>query len=210
MFSDSFDRANTSDGDIGLAPDGTAWALKGPYVSSYPLPVSNYGKIVSNRFTADANQIVYATRSLGGHVYRIGANVSWVSAGGLSALAGAAFIITPSPNFIDTMLHIPVARAGTNIQKRINGGAFVTMKQADGLTNATIGAPTLLKDVVHTIDILVSNNTCTLTIDGTRSVTAVDDDIPGLIGQNAVWEVYHPNADMVDLVRFEDSVAWYK
>lgn len=211
QFEDTFDRADTTDGNIGLASyDGTPWDLRGPYVSGYPLPVSNYGKIVSNRYTADANQIVYATRILGNKVLHLSASVSWVAGGGATGLAGAAFIITHSSNLLDTMLHIPVARAASNIQKRINNGAFITMKQANGTDNATIAAPTLLKDVVHTIDILVSGNTCTLTIDGTRSVTAVDNDIPSLIGKYVVYEVYHPTASMVDLVRFESVSAEYE
>lgn len=209
-FWDDFERADTTDGVVTNAPNGTAWDMRGVYAGSYPLPPASYGKIATGRLTCAANQTFYATRTLGRQVYQMNASVSWVAAGGSTALSTVAIIVSKDNKFIDTMLHIVINRGGSNIQKRINGGSFVTMKQADGSTNASIGSPTLSSGgAIHNITVTIAGNTCKLQIDD-RSVTAVDNDILTIVGKYVGWEIANLSADMVDLSRIEGVSAVYK
>lgn len=197
IFSDNFERADTSDGSL-----GADWDLRGPYVASYPLPASLYGRITGGRFVADANQVVYALKNMGRRVRKLTANISWVSNGGASALGTAAFIISPDNKLIDTALHITVNRAAAALQKRIAGGSFVTIANIPFAPSLSLGG------VVHPVSIeVVGSATAVLSVSG-RSVRVTDSDIPRLLGPYVGFEVFQNNASMVDLVRFEDVAVW--
>jgi hypothetical protein len=57
LLRDDFERADTSAGDLGTPPIGSAWALKAPYVASYPLPASTHDHSTSNTFGVRATVV---------------------------------------------------------------------------------------------------------------------------------------------------------
>lgn len=204
-FSDDFERADTADGSI-----GSGWVLKAPYVASYPLPASAYGKIVSGQFTADASRIVYAQRELPWVVRRIKATCSWVAnpafdgGQGVTGAATAAFIVSGNGNLVEDMgIHVIVPRAGSAMfQRRYGGGSFTTLgtiTQAQHQLMAN-GNPFNIETWV------LSNGDWGLTVNGftvTGNDSTLNDHLTGL----CAWEVYHNGANHVDLVRFESVEA---
>ena len=191
QFSDDFERADTSDGTI-----GGGWDLRGPYVSGFPLPPSLYGRIQDGRFVADSDQVVYAVRNMGAVQTRMRATVSWASAGGSGFLGTAALIISKDDKLVSTMLHVVVTRNQAIIQKRVNGGAFVDM--------GTITFPTQLSlNTPYEIAVDVSDNTARLTVAGESVSVGPDNDIRTIVGNYVIFEIYHPDPDMIDHVRFE-------
>jgi hypothetical protein len=175
--------------------------MLGAYAGSYPLPAATAGNITSKAYVEPANNVTYATQNLGQTIHKISMKVSWVSAGGSTALASPTMIISPNSKIIDTMLHIVTNRANTQIEKRLAGGSFIvlsTLTYSPALS--TGGTP---------YDISVSVSGSTVTVNGPQglSATVTDADIPNIIGPYVAWEQFNNSSDMVDLVSFLNVAA---
>ncbi|WP_305281638.1 hypothetical protein [Phenylobacterium sp.] len=191
MF-DDFQRADTSPGELGDAPTGQAWDLRGAYVASFPLPAATDGRLVDNTFQAPGGQVVYAGMDLGETVRRLECDWSWVDDTVGTAFTTLALIISPSPNWIDTMLHITITNGVCNIQKRVSGGAFVTMN-----TGKTTISPSLaLANTVHTTQIFVIGDRVRVVIDGRYDVTVQDAAIPSIVGRYIVAQHFSATTDV--------------
>lgn len=192
LLFDDFHRDNTLAGVLGDAPTGQTWDLRGVYAGSYPLPAATDGQIVDNTFQAPAGQVVYAGMDLGETVRRLECDWSWVDDTVGTAFTTLALIISPSPNWIDTMLHITITNGVCNIQKRVAGGSFVTMN-----TGKTTISPSLaLANTVHTAQIFVIGDRARVVIDDRYDVTVQDAEIPSIVGRYIVAEHYSATTDV--------------
>jgi hypothetical protein len=180
---DQFQRPDTSAGDIGGAPTGQRWSLHSPYVGAYPLPASTAGLISGNKFVVPTGDTVYAEADLAQTVRRLEVEFSWVDLTTGTDFTTLAVIISSSPNLIDTMLHTTVTNGVCNLQKRVAGGAFVTLN-----SNTTISPSLALANARHKIVIEVLGNRATVTIDGSYVTTAEDVDISSVVGKYIVVE----------------------
>jgi hypothetical protein len=211
LFSDDFERANTLDGTIG--PD---WTLKAPYVASYPLPASSYGRIESGKFVADASRIVYAQRTESVTVRRIKARISFVvnpafdGGQAVTGAATAALIISQNANLVELMgLHVIAARAANIVfQKRIAGGSFVTL--------GTITGHGMVRDVEYELEAWVTpGGNWGVSIDRTdgvaftkKSVTGTDAALDALLSGMWGHELFQNGVNHVDLVRIHSVKAF--
>jgi hypothetical protein len=162
--------------------------------------VSDYGYIENGAFTSDADQIVYAWCDLGAKARRIGGAIQWRSGGGANG-STAAFIISSNSDLISNMLHVTVNRSQAKLQKRVSGGAFVDL--------ATISfSPALSLGVAYDVECQITSGKAVLTVNG-QSATATDADLESIIGNYVVFECYHPDASMLDLVQFNNVYAGY-
>lgn len=205
LFSDDFERADTTDGNI-----GNGWVLKAPYAGSYPLQASPYGRITSGRFVADAGEIVYAQRNATTTVRRIRAVASWVvnpafnPGNTVTGAATIALLVSGDANLVNDMgLHATVARAGNGVfQKRVAGGAFVTLGT---ITNAQMqlkndGTPFSIEAWAS------SDGNWGLTVNG-FTITGSDPDVSAHLSSLWACEIYQNGVNHVDLVRIDSITA---
>lgn len=150
---DVMDRANTSDGSIGVASDGGTYTLFNGYVASYPLPTATTGRITSNWVTitpvAGSTGVIYAVRDLGGPVryaslrVRFGAAVS--GGGALSNTAVALLLSNNLTNFVEVMpVHLVLTRSGLSVQKRVANVAFIGSISGNTLTVSAMSSGTIV------------------------------------------------------------------
>ena len=189
LFGDSFNRANTNPGSLGVAPNNKPYAMYGAYVSSFPLPPATQGQVMSKAFVSAPPSVVYATMNLGVSIHHISAVISWDNSGAHSLSETAALIISPSSNLIDTMIHIPLSTDQLLVQKRVSGGPFVTL----GTLNYNI-----LDGLSHSVSVDATGSTVVVSLDG-ASVSVTDADFPALIGPFVVWEHYSTVQDVYPL-----------
>lgn len=202
LFADDFARADTVAPSLGTPPNGIAYGLYGPYAGSFPLPAATAGYISSGRYTADANQTVYATQNVGRKCTRFGAAVSWVSGGGSTDLSSAGLLLSQDANIVNTVgVHISLDRGGIGLSTLSNGSGFTTYGNWNASPSLAGGG------VVHTIDVEVHHNTVYIWVNGILRIQASNPNVDAWIGPYPVWEVYNPSASMIDLVRFESIYA---
>jgi hypothetical protein len=185
LFGDSFNRADTNPGSLGRAPNNAPYAMYGAYVSGFPLPPATQGQVMSKAFISATPSVVYATMNLGVSIHHISALLSWDNSGAHSLSETATLIISPSPNLVDTMIHITLSTDQLLLQKRVSGGPFVTL----GTLNYDI-----LDGLIHSVSVDVIGSTVTVSLDG-ASVSATDADFPALIGPFVAWEHYSTTQD---------------
>ena len=193
LLRDDFERADTSAGDLGTPPIGSAWVLKAPYVASYPLPASSYGQIASGAFVVPGGQTVYAFTTVVRTPKVFEVEWSWVDDSVGTQFTTLAVIVSSSANGIDTMLHITVTNGVCNIQKRLSGGSFITMN-----TGSTSISPGLaLSNTVHRLRLDISGDTARVRIDDTRyDVTVTDAAISDVVGPVLAVEHYSASTDV--------------
>lgn len=195
VFYDDFHRANTSDGDIGIPAGKSAYSLLGPYVGFYPLPASLYGRIQSNRFVADANQIVYAQQQFNAPMHQIGGSIIWEDGGGSVTGSTAAFLISTNANTIENIFHCTVSRDEMLLQKRISNGAFVTL-------GSKLISPDLALNTEYQCIATLQGDNAWFQVGPYTVASGTDSDLSSLPGKWIIGEIYQPNASMIDLVRF--------
>ena len=189
-FTDSFNRADTSAGDLGTSPNGNGYTMSGAYVANFPLPAATHGQITSKKYVSDANSVVYASQDFGITLGRIGAVVRWDNSSAHAAVETAALIITNSANLLDTMLHLTFSNTQALLQKRVSGGSFVTL--------ATLNYSSLLDGQPHWIGGTLNGTTATIYVDG-ASTSATDADLSMMAGPYGVWENYSALTDVYPL-----------
>lgn len=190
-FFDNFQRADTSPGSLGAAPDGTVWDCRGPYVSGFPLPPATAGQISGSKFIAAPGSIVYAIAHLPKVVRSVEAVVRWDNSSAHAGLQTGAILISPSANLIDQMRHITFTHTQLLVQKRIGGGAFQTIAQLDYPWG-------LLDGEAHTLRISHSGNYVTASMDS-MGVTMRDDDNASVLGNAFCIENYSTTTDVYPL-----------
>lgn len=196
LLSDDFERADTSDGTLGVAPTGQAWDLRGGADGGYPpLPVSSFGKITSGGFVVPGGQVVYAFAALARTPRQVTIDWSWVDDTVGTQFTTLALIVTSPPvnNYIETMLHITVTNGTCKIQKRISGGAFVDLN-----TGAQTISPSLaLANTVHRLQLDINDDTARVRIDDTRYDQSVTDaDVSAVVGPVIGFEHYSATTDV--------------
>lgn len=116
-FFDPFQRADTVDGNLGVAPSGSLpWSMRGPFTSPPPAqPPISLGKIVNHAYVCDPPattgppaRAVYAYQHLRGKVTRLGAVIRYVTNTGANQ-GPNGFVWTlacgPQDPIVLTMLH---------------------------------------------------------------------------------------------------------
>lgn len=188
---DAFARGDTSAGDLGTAPTGQTWDMRGAYAGSYPLPAATDGQISSQKFVDVGRTVVYATMRLSQIIRRLECDFSWVDLASGTQFTTLACGISSSANLVDTMLHVTVTNGACTIQKRLSGGAFVTLN-----TGATSISPSLaLANTRHTVRINVVNASARVRV-GAFDVTVTDPDIRTIIGPHMFVEHYSATTDV--------------
>jgi hypothetical protein len=199
QLSDDFHRADTSNGSIG----GAGWTLLGPYVSPTWPPATN-GRIQSNKFVADPNNVVYAWQHSTATITHLKSNVTWTSNGGSGQSATAAIIISPNGQPTNS-IHIQCTRIGPIIGIFTPGGL---VNLANGHLSTIPADGTTVTNCEMSYDPLT--NTVTVT-EGSVTISATDSRFATYAGPYACWEIYQPGvpgvSDSYDTVSY--SLASY-
>ena len=195
LLFDDFERADTADGTLGVAPTGQTWDLRGAVDGGYPpLPVSAYGKITSGGFVVPGGQVVYGFVALARTPRQVTIDWSWVDDTVGAQFTTLALILTSPPvsNYIETMLHITVTNGVCKIQKRISGA------WTDLNTGAQTISPSLaLANTVHRLQLDYNDDTARIRIDDTRYDQSVTDaDVSAVVGPVLGVEHYSGATDV--------------
>lgn len=196
LLLDDFERADTSDGNLGTATSGQTWSLKGAADGNYPpLPVSSFGKITSGNFVVPGGQVVYAFTLLNKSPKLVTVDWSWVDDGVGTDFTTLAIIVTNDPvnSWIETMLHITVTNGVCKIQKRLSGGAFTDLNSG----SQTISPSLALANTVHQLRLDINGSTARVRIDGNKyDCTVTDSSIPSIVGPRLGFEHYSGTTDV--------------
>lgn len=202
MVYDDLQRADTDPGDLGNAPSGGAWDLRGKYVSGYPLPAAETGQITDGVFITSDGVTVYAVRVLRTTPNRMGATMRW-GAGNSGVQHGTiAMVVSSDENLTNDMLHFRADPFNWNLQIRIAGGAFIDLA-------AGAFSPTLVVDESesYSMEIGIAGNTVILCLAG-EIFRVTDPRISARLGKWVFWEHSYNNADTYqDFLKIESMWA---
>lgn len=198
-FGDSFNRADTSPGSLGTAPDGDPYGLYGAYVGSFPLPADAHGQIVGKMFITDVPAVTYAyklsveTAHHIGCVFSIVHNDAWDSESP-TGTSGVALLISGSTDTgrltEDIGPHIGLSRAsgGLLVQTRrlvADSGNFITYALIPPANVGIVADGRLMSCDVE----IFPNDDLTITVNGIANTF----NVPGLYaypGKIVCWEIY--------------------
>jgi hypothetical protein len=196
-YIDSFNRPDTQPGSLGTAPDGAAYDVRGPFAHSFPLPPATQGQIQNKSFLSSVGaSVVYASKKLSFTPHEISCLVQWDRSGKHHSVETGCMVVSSSPNLIDSMVHITFTTSVANLQKRINGGAFVTI----GSLNVK-----LLDGALHRVAFSLNNSVGKLTVDS-QTMNVTDADLATLSGPYVFWEIYSRDADSYP-IRYYNATA---
>lgn len=198
-FGDSFNRADTSAGSLGSAPDGDPYGLYGAYAGSFPLPADTHGQIIGKTFITDVPAVTYAYKPSSATVHHIGCvfsivpNSAWNS-GLPTGVSGVTLMISGSTDagrFIEDIgAHIGLSRAsgGLRIQTRrlvADSGNFITYAQIPPANVGIVADGRLMSCGVE----IFPNDDLVVTVNGIANTV----NVPGLYaypGKIVCWEIY--------------------
>jgi hypothetical protein len=180
IFEDDFKRSNTAAGVL-----DAGWVMKGAYAGSFPLPPATDGQISNGLFVDAGGTVVYATRQLPRTPRMLQCTFSWVDLGAGTQFTVLGAIISSSPNYIDTMVHVTATNSQFAIQKRIAGGAFIN------LVPPIVPHPSLAQlKTPHLLTLNLTGQSLRLRIDAAVDVTVSDPDIATAAGPYVAFEHY--------------------
>lgn len=194
LFYDDFNRADTSNGNIGTSTSGSVYDLRGLNANV----VSTKGRISSGHFVSDAGDVIYAIQALPENVTRIGARISWTTGNSGSDPGVFAMLISPSATagaLITNAIHVTVTRTVWRVQYISNGsftelgfGNFSTTLAADGTS--------------YPMEITLNGPVITYNLAG-QVGSFVDPHFSTFAGKYATWEHYYQSSSVSDLLRID-------
>lgn len=210
-FYDFFDRADTSDGDLGTAPVGSlAWSMRGPYTTGGMPPIS-LGRISGKKYVMDPPattgppaRAVYATQQLRGTVRRIGAVISYVpNTGANQGVNGFVWTLAigASDPIVLGMIHFTGTHLTWSFQLWLQDGSQIT------LTSGTFSPQLSSSGKPYYVEATINEagDTATIIVPGSR-ITVQDARMAQVLGPWCFWEhfVLGPSAN---LLRFHATWA---
>jgi hypothetical protein len=191
-LSDDFSRNDTAPGDLGAAPTGGIYDLRGPDATA---PATTT-RIWNNRWVSEPGDVVYAVQDCGGPINCIGARIGWSAGNGGTSAGTFAFLTSTSADGAtiraNCSLHATVTRKALAIQYIQNQG-IVTLAPVPFVSELPLETDIICEFQIDGIQIHYS-------VAGyTGSITApIISDIG--LGQYAVFEHYYLNSAVADVV----------
>ena len=192
LMVDFFNRADTSLGNIGTSDSGHDWILQDS-LSAVP----TLTKIDNKRWISAAGNAAYAIWLATRKISRLGARISFATAGGASEQANFVMGWTEeiqSSLLNDTILLI-VTTTTYEVTRRVSAGAYTS------ITSGTFPTALATDGTTYDVEINVVNDTMWITI-GAYSYKTTSDYIKSDTEYRYIfWEHYYGSADTNNLLR---------
>jgi hypothetical protein len=176
---DDYERADTAAGVLSDAESGQAYIIRSSVgVGAGPTDI----QIINGEVTSVMGETVYwGGDFLSGDCTKIGARIKWFSNPGDSSRSVFLFLVGGSA-WVTDILHVGIMRRNITFDVG-SAGSFVEL----GSYNFD---PWISKDEWHNIEMRISGDTATVSVDGVDYLTVQDSRIASFNGSDVFWEKF--------------------